>query len=62
MLASQLIPKYLKHFPQKTASAIDALLDLCEEDLVDVKKKKIHFLKIKIKKNRLEYQLLEYYL
>jgi hypothetical protein len=36
MLASQLIPKYLKHFPQKTAPAIDALLDLCEEELIDV--------------------------
>ncbi len=32
VLACQFIPKYFKFFPKLTATAINAQLDLCEED------------------------------
>lgn len=30
-LAAQLIPKYIKFFPEKTEAAVNALFDLCED-------------------------------
>ena len=35
-LASQLISRFFKHFPQHTENAMNAQLDLCEDDDVNV--------------------------
>jgi hypothetical protein len=36
-LSSTLIPKYFKYFPKHTKDAINALLDLCEDDVREVR-------------------------
>ena len=35
-LAAQLIPRFFKHFPNLSSEAINAQLDLCEEDELGV--------------------------
>lgn len=40
-LASQFITKFFKHFPAHYNSAIDALLDLCEDDDINIRKQAI---------------------
>lgn len=35
-LAAQLIPRFFKHFPTLSSQAINAQLDLCEEDELGV--------------------------
>jgi hypothetical protein len=35
-LAAQFIPKFFKHFPELADSAINAQLDLCEDEDVSV--------------------------
>jgi hypothetical protein len=37
-LAVQFIPKFFKHFPDLNELAIDASLDLCEEDDIQIRK------------------------
>jgi len=37
MLASQFIPKYLKYFPKRVMDAINAQIDLCEDELKEVR-------------------------
>ena len=36
-LAAQFIPKFIKHFPELADSAINAQLDLCEDEDVSVR-------------------------
>lgn len=36
-LAAQFIPKFFKHFPELADSAINAQLDLCEDEDVSVR-------------------------
>jgi len=40
-LASQLISRFFKHFPQHTEKAMNAQLDLCEDDDVNIRKQAI---------------------
>jgi len=35
-LSAQFIARFFKHFPEEAENAINALLDLCEDDDVDV--------------------------
>lgn len=40
-LASQFISKFFKHFPHLADTAIDALIDLCEDDDVQIRRQAI---------------------
>lgn len=51
-LAAQLIPRFFKHFPEKSNDAVDAHLDLCEEDDIGIRVQAIRGLPLFCKDNQ----------